>query len=199
MNVRKAAEHSPTEAAFRAGVAEGLDPQPDDDVATEGRSAVTHVSSPWYGEVCTTCAHTFRRGDEVARQAQTGDMQHLDPALRCATSADAAPQGGADTAEFTEGLRQAWPPRNGIPITTLASDARQVARHGDRRPPLCQACGHTFRAGESVVLCPCYPYDPGPCVSAMHRDPGAGMPCWEQAEPTGVVEVCPWQLTRVTR
>jgi len=190
-------------SAFRQGLVDGLDPQPTDgELGAEGQ-AVTHASSPWHHRICTTCGNSFRRGDAVRRNATTGEIQHLDPGLHCATGAkpatdeDQSPDGEA--LSFAAGLLEAWPTRYSVPVTRLTADAWQVARPGSRRPPLCQGCGHTFRAGEYVVICPCRPYDPGGCVAAIHRDPGAGLPCWEQTHPEGSVEVCPWRLVRLTR
>lgn len=185
-------------AAFRAGLAEGLDPQPMiTETGTDG-NAVTHTSSTWNHHICTTCGHSFRRGDVVTTDPETGRLRHLERALRCAV-AGGEPRHGPDpdTAAFAEGLLAEFPARGEAPVHQLAADAWQVARPGDIRPPLCQECGHTFRAHEAVVICPCHPADPGECRSAVHRDPGAGLLCWERIAPTGIVDVCPWRLVRV--
>ena len=189
-------------AAFDAGLTDGLDPQPTGAEFGADGLAVTHSSSTWHHRSCTACGNSFRRGDLVVRDATTGRVQHLDPSLRCAaTDADSAgSQDGraeSEAAAFAVGLLETWPPRNGMPVTRLSADAWQVAHPGRARPPLCQGCGHTFRAGETVVICPCNPPDPGECRTAIHRDPGMGLPCWEQTRPEGYVEVCPWRLVRV--
>jgi len=192
--------HVDEAAAFRSGIAEGLDPQPAvGEIATDGR-AVTHSSSTWYHRICTTCGNSFRRGDAVIRNAATGQLRHLDPALRCAVlDGDPELRADPDSAAFSAGLLAEFPAHGGVPVTRLAPDAWQVARPGDIRPPVCQGCGHTFRGRESVVICPCHPFEPGECRAAIHRDPGAGLLCWEQTAPAGRVEVCPWRLVRLSR
>jgi hypothetical protein len=189
-------------AAFDAGMADGLDPQPTGAEFGADGQGVTHSSSTWHHRICTTCGNSFRRNDLVIRDATTGRVQHLDPALRCAaTDADPAAswdeRAESEASAFAAGLLETWPPRNGVPVTRLSRYAWQVSRPGSTRPPLCQGCAHTVRAGETVVICPCNPHDPGECRTAIHRDPGMGLPCWEQTRPEGYVEVCPWRLVRV--
>lgn len=188
---------------FAAGHAEGLDPQPTDDEFSDDGYAVTQATSPWIYLICQTCGQSFRRGDRVARDQATGEVRHLDPALSCAVQAGQgpAPYGdGSDAAMFGAGLLAEWPTVGGVPVTVLGPDAWQVADRGEvSRPPLCQGCSHTFRAGESVVICLCHPHDPGECVTAIHRDPAAGLSCWEMTHPEGSVSVCPWRMVRVPR
>ncbi|HEY3867443.1 MAG TPA: hypothetical protein VGM10_03805 [Actinocrinis sp.] len=195
-------------ARFEAGLADGLDPQP---AAASGadRAAVTGISSWWTGLACQTCGHTFRRGDRVQLAAGGATPVHLDPALRCGTAGDVSDQPPVDQGtvnqdpapvEFAAGLVEAWPPADGVEATRLAPDDWHVARAGRRgRPIVCLYCAHTFRAGEYVVLCPCKysggadPAEEG-CGAAVHRDPTAGLPCWENWCPSGTVSVCPVRL-----
>lgn len=191
--------------AFDEGMAEGLDPQ--QLPAHVGDSAVTHVSSPWNHRLCATCGQSFRRGDRVRLGGGgTGEVAHLDPGLDCAggpvdpRSGDDTGQTGrtADIADFAAGVLAAWPPLNDVPVVRLGTADWQVARlsvHGVR-PPRCLYCGHTFRAGEHVVLCPCAPDRPA-CGSAVHRDPSAGLVCWENWRPEGRLAVCPVKLVAV--
>lgn len=189
-------------SAFTAGLADGLDPQPaaGDDTLERDGEAITQATSGWIYRECRTCGHTFRRGDHVTLDRDTGQVRHLDPALDCAVPAPPEPAGRGTTAaaEFAHGLHKAFPPLHDVRVTRLGPDAVQLPdRSGDRRPMLCQGCGHTFRAGESVVVCLCHPHDPGRCVTAIHRDPGAGLPCWEITYPEGRVDVCPWRWVAV--
>lgn len=195
--------------AFAAGMAAGLDPQ--EETVQAGETAVTHISSPWNHRLCTTCGQTFRRGDTVrvgdgpvtSTGAALDEVAHLDPALACARGADKAPEGSrtdsADAADFAAGLLAAWPPLDDVPAVPLTADDWQVARpsvHG-ARPPRCLYCAHTFRAGEHVVLCPCSPDHPA-CGAAVHRDPAAGLVCWESWRPEGRLAVCPVKLVAVS-
>lgn len=188
---------------FERGLADGLDPQPvvdgDEGEQVDGR-AVTQPSSPWVYLSCTGCGHTFRRGDVVERDRATGRVRHLDPALHCAgpaaSGSEDAPVAVAE--QFARGLLEAWPTRDEVPVTVLkAGDWHLPDPAGGGRPPLCQGCGHTFRESESVVVCLCHPHDPGECRTAIHRDPRAGLPCWENTHPSGQVGICPWRLVRV--
>ncbi|WP_322779707.1 hypothetical protein [Frankia sp. Cas4] len=214
-------------AALEAGISEGLDPQPSGE-ALEGspvggdgsRTAVTHSESWWTHLRCRTCGHTFRRGDRVrVRGADDAALVvHLDPALRCegetatdtanrtanGTAQDAG-KDAEDLAAFAAGLLDAWPPAGDVPVVRLAPHALQVARPdmGPDAPkfldaPKCLVCGHTFRAGEHVVVCPCGMYR-GFCVAAVHRDPVAGLTCWDDWRPDGELTHCPVTLNRVER
>ncbi len=42
----------------------------------------------------------------------------------------------------------------------------------------CAVCGHTFRPGDQVVICPCDPVSPR-CRAAVHRDLLKQIHCWE--------------------
>lgn len=185
--------------AFEFGRSAGEDPQPTHDELGAGGQAVTHSSSPWNHRLCQTCGHTFRRGDRVIRDLTSGQVRHLDPALRCAVLPDdGQPEDqSAESAAFSAGLLAEWPPSDHVRVVQLTADDWQVARPGSAsRPAVCVDCGHTFRAGEWVVICPCRPHDPG-CGAAIHRDPAVGLPCWERWRPAEEVTVCPVRQIRV--
>jgi hypothetical protein len=192
-------------AELQEGILLGLTPQPalDDD---DGE-AVTKLSSPWNHLRCDRCSHTFRRGDRVRVNRRERTVLHLVPGLGCAAPAgtDAAEE---EFAAFRAGLLSAWPAPVGTRVQQLAAgDWRIPHGPGDVRDAhLCLHCGHTFRAGEYVVVCPCRPELPltpgGPpqraaCGRAVHRDPAIGLPCWESWRPDGRVIVCPVTQIRV--
>jgi hypothetical protein len=160
-------------------------------------SAVTIGTSWWHTALCTGCGHTFRRGDRVTVDRATRTVRHLNPALRCAVSTpDGGAEASADEAEFSAGLHDAWPISGDLPVARVDDVPGLLAPpvHGFRRPA-CLFCAHTFRPGELVVVCPCTPLQPR-CSSAVHRDPGQGLVCWESWHPDSKIKVCPVLLTR---
>lgn len=187
-------------AAFRLGERAAFAPPAEPGVT--GRTKTTLVSW-WNHLLCGTCGHTFRRGDWVSQDAETSVVVHLDPALGCAgdpaeEDATVQPEAG-DLGEFTDGISATWPPAGRAPVTLLQRGDWRVARP---RPPAerarCLYCAHTFRAGEYVVVCPCDPARPA-CGAAVHRDPAAGLACWESWQPTGRVRLCPVTSGRPVR
>lgn len=187
---------------FSAGVQAGLFPRPKAEV---GGISQTTGNSPWLGVRCDRCGHTFRRGDQV--WVADGRALHLDPALDCGGTAD-IPAGDADAVPrprpagpdpvlaFTAGLLDAWPPVNGAPVVVLAAGDWPVTRRTSAvSSPTCPVCGHTFRAGDAVILCPCadLPDDPRRafCQLPVHRDPAAGLTCWDDWSPDGRLVRCP--------
>jgi len=208
---------------FLTGVQWGLDPQPAGDLVGRDGRAVTSVSSPWNHKRCRSCGHSFRRGDEVLIGDGFGNVVHADPWLDCTPSAQdpagqdamnspAGPDGTVaamsrvtmtgdatgqrDAAAFAVGLLHVFPVAGGIPVRLLEPADWRVPRSADDPSPTCLYCGHTFRAGECVVVCPCRPLDPR-CGSAVHRDPAAGLTCWEAWRPDSSLKVCPVTLSRV--
>jgi hypothetical protein len=189
---------------FLAGVQQGLDPQPVADVVGADGHAVTSASSNWNHHRCRSCGHSFRRGDEVLVTGESvDDVVHADQRL------DRRPQGlqaqgehpeddgaGADAVAFGAGLLGAFRVAGGIDVHLLEPDDWRVPRFADDPSPTCLYCGHTFRAGEHVVVCPCRPHHPR-CGSAIHRDPAAGLNCWETWRPDSSLEICPVTLSRV--
>lgn len=188
-------------AGFRAGLADGADPRPPTETLEAGREVLTRATSPWANNApCTICGQTFRVGDRVVLDEH--GVRHLDPALACATEGQSGPD-DAERGEFSRGLLAAWPPAGGVEPVRLTADDWQVARPGIARKQRCIQCGDTFRAGETVVICPCRPGgardDPERCGQAIHRDPAAGLSCWEDWCPTGEVTLCPVNHTPVRR
>lgn len=187
------------EAELNLGVSMGLEPQAIfSDDAVSG-VVVTRSSSWWNHTRCATCGHTFRRGDRALVDAAARTVTHLVPGLGCGSgseTADAQRTGDlSDRDEFAEGLLSTWPPT--VPVTRLGRRDWRIPRPGSpRQPPTCLYCGHTFRPGEYVVVCPCQPGSPS-CAAAVHRDPAAGLPCWDRWQPTGKLAVCPITMARL--
>jgi hypothetical protein len=196
-------------AQLALGIERGLEPQAAfaDDGATG--VVITRSSSWWNFRRCKICGHTFRRGDRVLVDTVGRTAQHLVPGLSCGTDPDAVPGGdgtsvahpglaGRDRDDFALGLLETWPPA--VPVIRIgASDWRLPRPGGGRQAPTCLYCGHTFRPGEYVVVCPCRtPLGEKPaCGAAVHRDPAAGMPCWENWQPGGALTVCPTTSARL--
>jgi hypothetical protein len=201
-----AAEES---AEVEHGILLGLQPQPQPDLygADADGVTVTRPSSWWNHLRCGRCGHTFRRGDRVRADLGTRRVEHLVPGLGCAGRED----GGvatAEAAEFGAGLLAAWPTDPPVPVHRLPpGDWRIPAGPRDVRDQhVCVLCGHTFRAGEHVIICPCRAAArsagdgrslPPACGRAVHRDPAIGLSCWENWRPDGSVPVCPVSQVRV--
>ena len=181
-------------AEVALGVELGLEPQAgfaDDQVS----GVVTTRSSSWWNyRRCKTCGQTFRRGDRVLIDAVARTTRHLAPELACGTDPDApaATKAGGDRADFAAGVQATWPPN--VPVTRIeAGDWRLPRPDSTWQAPACLYCGHTFRVGEYVVVCPCRSDQglPPACATAVHRDPAAGLPCWDNWQPSGKLKVCP--------
>ncbi len=188
--------------SFEDGRLRGMNPQPvGDAVATDGR-AVTNPASSWNHERCRRCGQTFRRGDAVEVTVRPDYVVvHTDPWMSCGgTSVGEAggheSPGRNDAAGFAAGLLTAFPVAGGIPVLQLPAGDWRVATPDRVDPPRCLYCGHTFRVGEHVVVCPCGPLTPK-CGAAVHRDPAAGLSCWEAWRPDSSLSVCPVTLTQV--
>jgi hypothetical protein len=182
-------------------------------------AVVTDGKSRWLGTRCGTCNQTFRLGDRV-RLAADGAVGHLDPALGCWLADLAEPAGGerpllergqdppdspagADSGDFTEGLLSAWPPAREAPVFRLSrGDWRVTTPRSGPTSPACPGCGHTFRAGDMVVICPCAGAVGDPrreyCQIAVHRDPARGLCCWDDWAPDGRLRRCPRTFARVS-
>jgi hypothetical protein len=195
-------------AELARGIEAGLEPLTafTDDGAS---GVVTTRSSSWWNYLpCATCGHTFRRGDRVLVDAVERNVQHLVPGLECGTLPDLdgpASEGtgglaatGGDKDEFTAGLNHTWPPS--VQLSRIAENDWRLPRPGGRRlPPTCLYCGHTFRTGEYAVVCPCRTTErkAAACGAAVHRDPAAGLPCWDRWQPGGMLTVCPTTTARL--
>ncbi|RZT79589.1 hypothetical protein EV382_2805 [Micromonospora violae] len=184
------------EADFEAGVAAAVDPQRYLQGDVSGL-AVTGLHSWWNHLSCDGCGHSFRRGERVKVSVTPRAAYHADLPGECPR-----PAGGeasvelldTDVAEFADGVETAWPA--GHTVLRLAPGDWRVAR-----PPAplqrtrCLVCAHTLRVGERVVVCPCSPQRPE-CAATVHRDPAAGLTCWETWRPNGVVGACPITMAR---
>ncbi|HUC23609.1 MAG TPA: hypothetical protein VMA73_12950 [Streptosporangiaceae bacterium] len=193
----------PSDAAAELGygIALGLAPQPDTGLAGADGVAVTSLSSWWNHLRCRRCGHTFRRRDRVQVNQRDRTVVHLEPGLGCAGPADAAGE-QEEISQFRLGLLEAWPSEPGLRVRQLAASDWRIPRGPDdsRDSNVCLHCGHTFRAGEHVIVCPCRSVlqiarsgrvtEPA-CGRAVHRDPTLGLSCWESWRPDGTVPVCP--------
>jgi hypothetical protein len=134
-------------------------------------------------------------GDDVVHADARLDRTRPTPEPPGQDTAGGAAANG-DAAAFAAGLLHAFPVAGRIPVRLLEPSDWRVPRSADGQSPTCLYCGHTFRAGECVVVCPCRPHDPR-CGSAIHRDPAAGLNCWETWRPDSSLKVCPVTLSRV--
>jgi hypothetical protein len=181
---------------FDAAMAAAMDPQGD---SPEGTivERVVQSTSWWHPHRCTTCGHTFRRGERVRLDQVTGRVWHLDPVLGCRRDDGVAADPGLAAADLEalaallDGIDASWHVAGDVPVVPADSDPELLA------PPVgglprkeCLNCAHSFRPGELVVICPCNPRAPE-CHYAVHRDPGLGLACWEKWRPSGLITVCP--------
>jgi hypothetical protein len=195
---------SPAAAEFALGEAEGVEERAAFGKDATSGVAVTRSSSWWNHRRCKTCGHTFRRGDRALVDPIARTAEPLVPGLRCGTgpwpaAAQDAAAAGDDRAEFAAGLLETWRPA--VPVTLIMPGDFRIPRPGALMPaPTCLYCGHTFRAGEYVVVCPCKVTggEAPACDLAVHRDPAAGLPCWEIWQPGGVLSVCPLTTAKLT-
>jgi hypothetical protein len=204
---------------FQRGLDAGLHPQIRS--SPDGVTVITGTSR-WLGRRCPYCDHTFRRGDAVHVGPGRNDIRHLDPALRCGSAVgggqgheaddpdahDVAGRGGNAgpttsgsagspvVGELVAGILTAWPPVGDVPVYRLAEGDVQLTQPGSGPTSMeCPGCGHTFRPGDHVIVCPCAQ---GPddvrrsyCRLSVHRDPARGLNCWDDWCPTGRPHRCP--------
>jgi hypothetical protein len=158
---------------------------------------VTRASSWWYYRWCSGCDHTLRRGEMVQVDDSTRAVRHADQSSEC----DAGEAGGdsADVMEFLEGMQTTWPTGHDLPVASTDDLPFLLNRlPGVGRRPACLNCRHSFRPHETVIVCPCSPFQPQ-CQHAVHRDPGLGLVCWESWRPSGQLTVCPVTLRELPR
>ncbi len=177
---------SDVEEPFSAGLAAGLDPdasyQTSAALKSEPQHLTTTLRSRWLHRLCPVCKHTFRPGDDVLLQAGNKVVHDL-PGLRCASSEQA--ESTADVTAnkaFFEGLEHAWPLPEDVPVIQLEPGHWLLApprAHSRFSRHACRVCGHSFRAGDRVVICPCDPVKPR-CRVAVHRDILQQNHCWDQ-------------------
>jgi hypothetical protein len=190
-------------AELTLGIAIGLEPQAG--FADHGASGVvaTRSSSWWNHRRCGVCGHTFRRGDRVLVDAAERTVRHHVPGLACyaepgsiGVAVDPV-MAAEDKSELTAGLLRTWPA--GIGLSRIDEGDWRLPLPGKKSVPKCLFCGHTFRLGEYVVVCPCRTAlgESAACGAAVHRDPAAGLPCWENWRPDGTLTVCPTTTARL--
>jgi hypothetical protein len=188
-------------AEFTAGIDDGFDPQPAGDDERAGE-LVTHAFSWWNTATCTGCGHTFRRGDRVRVDPVRRVVGHLDAALGCLISPVATDRPGGDggtgpVRDFVAGVLAEFPLPPDL-LATLTDDVRGLLAPPDRGfgRNACLVCGHTFRSGEFVIVCPCRPAGRR-CRAAVHRDPIRGLVCRENWRAGTDVRTCPITLQKV--
>ena len=148
-----------------------------------GGLAVTTIRSFWLHQRCEVCAHTFRVGDEVDI-TEGGRVRHSSGLLPCARRERVAPEPLMESNDFFEGLYEAWPPPEGLPIIRLDfTSALVAAPYAGFRRHACAVCGHTLRVNDHVVICPCSVKEPL-CQTAIHSDRINGLPCLESWNPS---------------
>jgi hypothetical protein len=183
---------------LRDGISRGVAAQPGAERDGADGVTVTRLSSWWNHLRCRSCGHTFRRGDPVRVRRRERSVVHLVPGLRCGTPAADDQGAAAEVAAFRDGLLSAWPAPPGLRLRRLAADDWRLpdGPRDLRDTNVCLQCAHTFRPGESVIVCPC-PLEPAGCGRAVHRDPAVGLSCWEAWRPDGSVTICPVTQTAV--
>jgi len=177
-------EQSNIRKQFMQGMEKGLDPDAfiveEIQKADTNQTAVTHLRSRWFYQICDICGHNFRLGDTV-QILPDGSVVHDMPGLRCVGDRviSQPEQHMTDRNEFYAGLEAAWPMPDEVPVKRLQADDPLLAppRMGHGRA-VCRVCGYTFREGDQVVLCPCHPDEPQ-CRAAVHRDLLRQLHCWD--------------------
>jgi hypothetical protein len=173
--------HSLT-ADLNRGIAVSMDPINDEAIQTGGK-ATTTLNSHWLHQRCTICSHSFRLGDRVEINAETGIVLHNSVLLPCAQGLQLHSEDTPVTTDFFTGLDAAWPPPPDIKTRRLETGESLLKppSHGFQRHT-CFVCGHTFRLHDHVVICPCSPNNPL-CEIAVHRDLIHGLHCFDAWNP----------------
>jgi hypothetical protein len=168
---------------FELGMLEGRDPS--STATIEGGRAITRLRSPWLRKRCPATGHSFRTGDPVV----IGED-------RCVSLAEGVTveQETQLAQAFFEGLSAAWPPPEHVVRLPpghelLAPPSRGFSRYS------CAVCGHTLRAGDHVIICPCSPEAPL-CRGTVHRDPARNLPCWDNYQ-SMTPGLCPVTTRRI--
>jgi hypothetical protein len=148
--------------------------------------ATTTSRSPWHRTLCPVCRHTFRRGDRVEVEAVAGGRRvvHASEDLACARWVIRQGGGPRPVDAFFRGMDAAWPPPDRVVRLNWGHELLAEPPLECRRRS-CAFCGHTFRHGDVVIICPCSP-PPALCAAAIHRDPQKGLNCWESLYPAGI-------------
>jgi hypothetical protein len=162
----------------------------------------TQKDSYWFCDLCPACLHSFREGDLVEID-DGGTVRHRDPLLGCPAglATASAPTDGPIVMEFLQGALSLWPPDERSYLFALSADHPLVLRpaHSFKRPQ-CVVCGHTLRAGEIVLICPCAAHERRPvdrCQVAVHHDPLNGLYCYGDWHPQHYNLRCPATLRKI--
>jgi len=164
--------------------------------------AITEKSSDWFFGVCPVCRHTFREGDRVHLKAE-GYVCHEDSALGCPPETDrtAISSDPGTVFEFLHGARSVWATSEQRYLYALGPDDPLVAQPADHfGRHICSVCGHTLRAGEIVLICPCAAHEgrnAGRCLVAVHHDPLHGLYCYGDWRPRQFQLHCPATLRKI--
>ena len=165
---------------FERGLIEGRDPGMS--LTASKGVLLTGLESYWLHMYCSRTGHTIRVGDAIEIGADGKPCLTVDP--------DAVGDARRIT-DFVAGLERVWPPPGDVPMRRIMPGDSLLA------PPLrlirraaCAVCGHTVRAFEQVILCPCQPLEPL-CALAIHRDPMRGLNCFDSWNPGEELQYCP--------
>ncbi|MEO0478716.1 MAG: hypothetical protein AAF196_04485 [Planctomycetota bacterium] len=154
----------------------------------------TSLDSTWLYHRCPSCRHTFRVGDTVIL-GEDGAVRH--DGDRACQGPDPQNAFGDAVLQFFEGLDRACPPPRGIRVVRLEAGHRLLSEEkGAFRRHGCAVCGHSFRAGDQVVICPCSPDSPR-CMIAVHRDSVHGLYCWDDWSAAKRDMLCPMNGRRM--
>ena len=180
---------------FESGLSAGLDPDNQQKSSNENSPAqhVTTLRSRWLHRRCSICGHSFRLGDEISVQID-GNVVHDMAGLRCAGGSDGVANNSDNKLAFFRGLDEAWCAPAGTCIERLDENHYLLAytRNGRIRPS-CRICGHTFRPGDLVVICPCRPslkVEGRKCIAAVHRDTMNQLHCLDDWEKVRSKDTC---------
>lgn len=176
--------------SFLRGIAAGKDPT--SAAALQGGRGDTNLRSPWLQRRCSRCSHTFRLKD-VVEAHPSGEFVHAPGTLICAELGAPAPLADSFREAFQAGILRGCPPEVNLPVVSLGPDHQLLAPPTTAfRRRACSICGHTFRPGDQVVVCPCNPLEPvGGCAAAVHRDPVRQLFCWDEWHRSSIGGYCP--------
>jgi hypothetical protein len=182
MNDTSTSQKQDLTAELSRGIAVSMDPVNDLAIQTGGK-ATTTLNSHWLHQRCPACSHSFRLGDRVEINAETGVILHNSTLLPCAQGLNLDPMASPVTTDFFVGLDEAWPAPPDIQTRRLeAGESLLKPPSNGFQRHTCFVCGHTFRLHDHVVICPCSPNQPR-CEIAVHRDLIHGLHCFDAWNP----------------
>jgi hypothetical protein len=175
------------------------------DIENEAAGAATTTPySPWVGNVCRVCRHTFRIGDRVWGEGDEDSTHvvHDEFFLPCRHGAEAPAAAWPRPSVLAVRLNQAAERQNPGPFPSLRL-LRLEPGHPLLRSDLilrkrCLGCDHTFRPFETVALCPCRPLE-RLCRLAAHRDVTAGLLCYDPVAANPDMKHCPMSFNKLPK